>query len=281
MSEPMMVIQGKNVSVAWAKAFEPLSKGADLEFAPLSLSFGGITTSEIEEDEEVRHYLDAALVGGDHAEVETVANTIFPQSLWRFAGKNRQKLYELYRKNLPDYVRMAPTKNGRGLYFGRLMGFDMDPKTGTIPVGCDDAIPDGNQLEFVISHCRSGKRRSMFQLSVFDPRRDHTASSQLGFPCLQHIQLNPDFPSKTLKLNAFYATQQMFEKAYGNYLGLARLASFIAGEIGLSTASVTCFVGIAKMERRPTSEVTRSLGVICRNAIMRAKATESCAAATT
>ena len=50
-------------------------------------------------------------------------------------------------------------------------------------------------------------------------------------------------------MNAFYATQQLFDKAYGNYLGLARLAGFMAREMGLDMTHLTCFVGVAKLER--------------------------------
>ena len=58
----------------------------------------------------------------------------------------------------------------------------------------------------------------MFQACVFDPIRDHTGAAQQPFPCLQHISLVPDERSGTLSLNAFYATQQLFTKACGNWL---------------------------------------------------------------
>jgi hypothetical protein len=52
-------------------------------------------------------------------------------------------------------------------------------------------------------------------------------------------------------LNGFYATQQLFEKGYGNYLGLARLGLFVGGQVGLSFIRVTCFIGVEKMESKP------------------------------
>ena len=55
----------------------------------------------------------------------------------------------------------------------------------------------------------------------FRSRRDHTKSAQLGFPCMQQVSFVPT--REGLVTNAFYATQQMFDKAYGNYLGLAQL----------------------------------------------------------
>jgi hypothetical protein len=49
-------------------------------------------------------------------------------------------------------------------------------------------------------------------------------------------------------MNAFYATQQIFRKGYGNYLGLCRLAAFMAEEMGLKLSRVSIHVGVAKME---------------------------------
>ena len=63
----------------------------------------------------------------------------------------------------------------------------------------------------------------------------------------------PDFRRNTLSLNAFYATQQLFVKAYGNWLGLCRLGTFVAGQTGLRFAELNCFAGIQKMDDRPHS----------------------------
>ena len=87
----------------------------------------------------------------------------------------------------------------------------------------------------------------MLQAATFDPGRDHVASAQLGFPCLQHVSFVPT--AAGLVVNAFYATQQIFDKAYGNYLGLAQLGAFMAHEMGMPLARLNVMVGIAKLER--------------------------------
>ncbi|NJK52480.1 MAG: hypothetical protein HC936_05985 [Leptolyngbyaceae cyanobacterium SU_3_3] len=61
----------------------------------------------------------------------------------------------------------------------------------------------------------------------------------------------PDKQEKTLTVNAYYATQQILEKAYGNYLGICRLSSFMAHEMKLSLNQVNFFVGIAKFDTVP------------------------------
>ena len=52
-----------------------------------------------------------------------------------------------------------------------------------------------------------------------------------------------------LVINAFYATQQLFNKAYGNYLGLAQLCAFIAKELGANPARLNVYIGVAKLEK--------------------------------
>lgn len=252
MSNPILISR-PNLSLAWAEAFITLRNTSGHRLSPLTISFAGMADGQAVEIPAIRSAVDATLAASEMQKVQTVANTIFPLSLWRMAKGDRDVFYAEYRENLPEYVAFAPSKNRRGLYFARLIGYDLDPETGErldhIPEG---AVPEnGNQLEFIIKHCKKGVRNSMFQASIFDPTRDHSAAAQLGFPCLQHVTFVPHFKEGTLSLTAFYATQQLFEKGYGNYLGLARLGSFVASQIGLALDRVTCFVGIEKMESAP------------------------------
>ena len=244
------LIDRPNISLAWAEAFQFVNASPGKEAKALTVSFTGLNT-EIEEMDAIRELLDKQLASQGMQSVNTVANTIFPTSLWRFSHGNRNSLYEHYVENLPHYVKMEPHKNQKGTYFSRLIAFNVDPKTG-LPRAGVNGTPTGasNQLEFLIQHCVPKKRRSFLQAAVFDPGRDHSDAAQLGFPCLQHISVVPDFKTETLELNAFYATQQLFDKAYGNFLGLARLARFIAGEVYLQLQRVTIFIGVEKMDRR-------------------------------
>jgi hypothetical protein len=136
---------------------------------------------------------------------------------------------------------MNKKANGRGLYFERMVMYGRGP--------CD-----GNQLEWILSQygSRSGVRRSMLQATTFDPGRDHVASAQLGFPCLQQVSFEPT--ATGLVVNAFYATQQIFDKAYGNYLGLAQLGAFMAHEMDMPLARLNVMVGVAKLERITKSD---------------------------
>jgi len=245
-----MLVDQPNLSLAWAEAYRAVRDVPGHRLSPLALTFSGFDNGEPLEDPGIRDALDAALEASDMASVQTVANTIFPQVLWRRAKGDRHALYAAYRENLPDYVAMEPQQNKRGLYFGRLTAFGLDHKTGEpLPQFPKGLLPeDGNQLEVIIKKCKKGVLAIKLQASVFDPGRDHVNDPRLGFPCLQHVTFIPCFATDTIVMNAFYATQQLFVKGYGNYLGLARLGLFVAGQVGLALERVTCFVGVEKMD---------------------------------
>lgn len=85
----------------------------------------------------------------------------------------------------------------------------------------------------------------MFQAAIFDPARDHIRNARVVFPCLQHVSFVPT--NEGLVTNAFYATQYVFDKAYGNYLGLTQLGAFMAHEMGLPFARLNVAIGVAKL----------------------------------
>ncbi len=246
-----VLIEADNVSHAWARAFLRIVDSPGTEIAPLLLSVNGFDGSEIAEDWSIRWPLDAALRAAGKVDTETAAFTIFPEPVWRLAGGNRHRLYQLYIAALPRYVAIDRRRNGRGLYFSRLVAYWVDPRTGSqLPHIPNGSLPEnGNQLEYIIAQylTREETRRSMFQAAVFDPGRDHVPAAQLGFPCMQHLSFVP-FHDGTLAVNAFYATQQLFWKGYGNFLGLCRLGRFMAGEMGLRLGRMSCYIGIEKME---------------------------------
>ena len=237
VASPPLAIDDTNLSRAWARLLLQILDGAGTEVAPLVLSLSGFAQNGAAvEDPAVRQALDQLLMRKRRIVVESVAFTIFPQRLWEMSRGDRTRLFALYRKTFPRWQAMNRKANGRGLYFERMVMYGRGP--------CD-----GNQLEWILSqfNSRKGVRRSMLQATTFDPGRDHVASAQLGFPCLQQVSFEPT--AAGLVTNAFYATQQIFDKAYGNYLGLAQLGAFMAREMGLPLARMNVMVGVAKLER--------------------------------
>jgi hypothetical protein len=223
-------IEETNMSIAWAKAIMTITMNGRREFAPLIVAMTGFDDrGEPQESPPIRSALEQLLGAEGKQTVETVAGTIFPYHLWNRKA-DRSQLFERYAAIVPR-LRTASTKNKHGIYFERMI------------TGGPTEYP--NQLDFVIGayESRPGVRRSMFQIGIFDPEEDLTNSAQRGFPCLQHVTFAP--VGNQLSVNAFYATQYMFERAYGNYLGICRLGQFVAHEMGLALGRVTCYAGVA------------------------------------
>ena len=93
----------------------------------------------------------------------------------------------------------------------------------------------------------------MLQATTFDPARDHVAATlQLGFPCLQQVSFEPT--PAGLVTNAFYATQQIFDKAYGNcscrFTAARRLRRPRDRECHLARLNV--MVGVVQLKTRIT-----------------------------
>ncbi|MDJ0616014.1 MAG: hypothetical protein QNJ63_04550 [Calothrix sp. MO_192.B10] len=237
-SSAPLLINGTNISHAWGRAFLHIIDNPGKEISPLIVSLTDFSNGIPNEDQSIRDALDKCLLTNSKQKVHTVANTIFPSSLWRNSKYDRKKFFKIYIKNLPRITALARSKNRRGLYFERLIAFGSGPH-------------NGNQLEHIISEYTSYSRvrKTKLQASIFDPARDHVRDAQIPFPCLQHVSFVPNNKDKTLIINAFYATQLIFEKAYGNYLGLCRLGHFMAHEMGLTLDRMNCFVGVEKLER--------------------------------
>lgn len=236
-----VLVDESDLSHAWAKAVLHVLDHSGLEISPLILSVSGFDEDGgVVETPAVRTALDALLLAKDMRSVEDVAFTIFPQRIWQVAQGKRADLFKYYRDAFPRYQAMNRKDNRRGLYFERLVSYGRGP--------CD-----GNQLEWILSQYKGGGvRRSMFQASVFDPERDHIADPYLQFPCMQHVSFEPT--EAGLVVNAFYATQQLFVKAYGNYLGIAQLGAFMAHEMKLKMSRMNVIVGVAKFERIPKTD---------------------------
>lgn len=232
MARTSEMIEERSLSIAWAKAFMATMKNA--EVSPLVVTVTGFHDGTAAESSAVRNALDSDLRERLGFDTNTVANTIFPSSLWN-PERPRKDLFERYLRILPQIQACRlPGKrsypNHYGIYFGRLIAYRRQ---------------DGNQLESIISTYKKGNHRfSGLQASIFDPDVDFTDQRMRGFPCLQQVGFLP-LPRKKLAVMGFYPKQHLYERGYGNYLGLCRLGRFMAQEMNLELARMTCFVGVA------------------------------------
>jgi len=227
-----ILIQSTNLSIAWAQAFLACMKAA--EIAPLIVTVRDIGPTGTKETTDIRAALDEALVGQGKNTCRTTANTIFPLALWNPEAE-ADRLYRAFMRIWP--VVRKHRQNRAGTYFQRLIDFGGGRKP-------DNRV---NQLQYVIGTWRRGNhRKSALQAAVLDPPRDHVHNRQRGFPCLQQVAFVPLGRSR-LGVTGFYARQYIFDRAYGNYLGLARLGRFMAHEMGLELTQITCIASVASL----------------------------------
>jgi thymidylate synthase len=230
MTKGPICIQDTNLSCAWARAFLEATQPTVQEISPLVVTITGFVDDKPTEDSAIRKVLDNALAKNRKQLCDTVANTIFPRSFWN-PNQERAQLFERYRDVLPR-LKWLSSLNRYGTYFERLIAFGPDKI---------------NQLDHIIStYHRGNHRRSALQASIFDPVADHTHQRRRGFPCMQHVTFAPD-GQQGLAVTGFYAIQHLFERAYGNYLGLCYLGHFIAHELGLTLTKMTCIAGVARI----------------------------------
>jgi len=194
-----------------------------------------ITNPESPESMSIRSGLEAELARQDLHSIETVANTIFPLNL-RLTSLDRNEFFTRYRRMVPKLRRFPG--NHHGLYFDRLTAW---------PPGGVDSV---NQVGAVINRMldeRTGRGplRFIYDMSLFSPSHD---SRPVGFPCLAYLNVKLD--GGQLRLTAHYRNHYFVERAYGNYLGLARLQGFIASEVGLELGPLTCISGHAELEQK-------------------------------
>lgn len=236
----VQIISGKNLSQAWANALMKCYEASGKTLSPAIVHFPVEEQDGKIESLEIREILDKHIADPSkfiQSAVESVAGTIFPESIWRRSRGNRQIFYEKYEAMLP-YIRRKRA-NMRGVYFQRMIAYPGDGENKIV-----------NQLEHVITTWQKGNhRRSALQAGIFDPRSDHSNAPLQGFPCLQQIAFNPKGSNGKdgLEVVAFYANQTLMEKAYGNYLGLYRLGQFMAREMGLKLKNVVCIASALKL----------------------------------
>lgn len=251
-SSPLL-IEDEDLSLAWGRVVRHVVSHKGKEVSPLVVSITGFgEDGTVVETPEIRVALDDLLAEQGFKDIENVAFTIFPQRYWKMAHGDRKKLFSSYIRAYPRLRKMNIKSNKDGLYFERLVAYDAE------------APNNGNQLETILQRYQRthSVQRMQLQASTYDPRRDQTGTAIQGFPCLQHVTFVPT--SGELVLNAFYATQQLFVRAYGNYLGLAQLGAFMAHEMGLKLARVNVHIGIEKLEKvsKNCDGIAKIIGIV-------------------
>lgn len=244
-SDQPKTICASDVSVLWGKIFLHVMKPGNA--APVLATLDGFEDNHVSENAAFRAQVDQFLSQAGKVCIEDNAYMIFPERLWHGHGhQNRQWLYARYGRLLPRLMR-RDRKNCYGTYFGRMIGW----------MGSRRNMWQGkNQLEHVISTWQrdrsqgSHPRITDMQVSCFSPEHDLTGQRQRGFPCLQQVGFSYD--DDGLVISALYPRQYVFDRGYGNFVGLCRLGRFMADQMGVALARLNCFVVAPSLSDRPS-----------------------------
>src|SRR5205823_2684391 len=91
-------IEEENLSHAWGRALRSVSRRGIEEVAPLIVAVTGFDAFGCPyEDAGIKSALDETLIVAKKHTCDTVANTVFPESLWNPAA-GRGRLFERYNR---------------------------------------------------------------------------------------------------------------------------------------------------------------------------------------
>jgi hypothetical protein len=222
------------------------------------------------EDRGIRHELERAIAqlrdsgapGFQRPQsVHTVANTLFPISLYR-----RGRTDAFFRNAIAGQLGRGGKSTSwqpSGTYIGRLIRYPIADGKSTI-----------NQLEILLDRLRSASRKDYYELGLGGSATDDQApggnaceitgldggmpiylpgfDNQIrGGQCLSHISLT--LIGNRLSLTALYRHQVYVTRAYGNYLGLARLLAFLAHESGRDIGEIMVVASHADIDATRTA----------------------------
>jgi hypothetical protein len=205
----------------------------------------------------------------DRLTLNTVAETIFPQSMYRRFGRP-----EMYGKILNALDRGG--KPGTwGTYAERM-----------ISRKSSNGILNINPLELMIEKLKTNaiSRRtyqSSYELNIADPEVDLAITEEADFdggdiptynpaldarrnyggPCLSNVSFKI-VGKDTLTLTAIYRSHHYCARALGNLLGLARLLNFASTETGLRVGTLTCISTFASLDTASWGGVSRVKAIL-------------------
>lgn len=232
------VVHADDLGTAWLETVNMVAAAPDRK-----MSHTTTTITNLREDPDIRERVNALLTARQDQSVETVANTLFPV---RLAATSRD-VEHLAQRYQAMYARVRQfAGNTRGTYFGRIV--DHPDMQG------------GDQLSLLVRKLRAetstrGPKSARYEVAVTAPEEDlperdlsvvvrsPADANPMSFPCLSLCSFQLDHGR--LHLLATYRYQYLVLKGYGNYLGLARLLTYVADWAELQPGQLTVVAGRA------------------------------------
>jgi len=216
-------VERPSVSAAWAAALDVVLRDDDRHVNHLLIR----ATEPLPEVDEIRAAADALLADLGLQGVDTVRNTIFPYE----TALDVPEPDELTAEYLEMYPALRSLGSPRGTYFGRMIAYPRADGTTS------------NQLVATVKKLRAanvGPRwTSIYEINIYNEQKD--ARLTRSFPCMSHLAFHLD--GDRVDCLAIYRSHDLIDKAYGNYLGLAQLQEYVAGQAGFLPGELAVLAG--------------------------------------
>jgi len=161
-----------------------------------------------------------------------VAYTIFPEGLAR--RRTASDLFATYNRDRGFFDRV---KTSWGTYFRRMTCYES--RTGPV-----------NQLDRTIAaiNSRATSHKAAYTMVIQEPGGETVRPR--GGPCLNYLALQIEpAEQRSIGLLAVYRNHDVVERAYGNFLGLGWLFSFLCHETQSRVGHLTCLSSHAYIDR--------------------------------
>ncbi len=220
------IIKADGLVDAWAAASSLLVRDGDR--FNLTVHIGNPASLD---EADVARYCHRRVAPSISKSVYDVANTIFPSDSARHAGDLGQ-FFTHYHRVYARGQRRHPT--AWGTYFLRLISFGRSGE---------------NQLRKIIDALTNWRSRPRAAFVFHLSSTDVDNPRPLGAPCWQYGQFirNDD---AALSMVALYRSQDYFQKALGNFVGLTRLLRFVCHHSHMTSGTLTCLSTYATLQNQ-------------------------------
>lgn len=234
------LIDAENVSQAWLNAVGYLLAQDGHESTNLMVQIKNPLSTE----QQPSDLYESFCTNNDLTCLRKVADTIFPRTAYEIVGCDKGKLHAKYQK-----IHKA-VKGNWGSYFQQLTGWR---ETG-------GAVK--NQLYDIINLINSRQKvhKKAYVMHIPNPLKH--GNYVRGGPCLQSLYLQLESSPRVANLLSVYRSHDFGVKAYGNYIGLGNLLSFIASETNFDVGSITCVSSSAFIRQDHAGGLKQILDVI-------------------
>lgn len=252
-----------SISEAWLLSLERTAEADDGR----AVHVVSTVTDPGAEIASIRQVLDETLHAAGVQSVDTVAETIFPASLypdpdldWSPGLPEAERvaldgaahaLYAAYADVLP--LLRTVNANKSGTYFSRMISWPGKEAGGVNQLAARiDRLRNErtagrcthNALDLDVAADALGEEDALRGLQVYAPTDQRTR----GFPCLTHVDLT--LYRGCLHATAVYRHQYLIDKAYGNLLGLSWLMQFVCQQTGHELGELVVHATLADTQNR-------------------------------